>query len=168
MPTILCFVRAVLSNASLCKAYVVCFLTFQQARTGYSKQYRFHGNQHLKKKPRWWDSFDCRHRHASSPNRLIVMYQYRSIHYRLSFSRHENTGSVFRLLPGKEYFECSLILQEQTLKRKGCASHLHLFYVSCGWVKDSITYLKVPNQRCFEVIRRLVYGMRSIGCDYFR
>ena len=31
-------------------------------------------------------------------------------------------------------------------------------------MKDFITSFKVPNQRCFEVNRRLVYGMRSIDC----
>ena len=67
--------------------------------------------------------------------------------------------SSANLLKCKECSECSLILEEQTLKRKGCANHLRLFRVSCGWVKDSITYLKVPNQRCFEVNSRLVYGM---------
>ena len=58
----------------------------------------------------------------------------------------EILDSVFRILPCKEYFECSLILQEQTLKRKGCASDLRVFCVSCGWVKDFISSLKVLNQ----------------------
>ena len=39
--------------------------------------------------------------------------------------------SSANLLKCKECSECSLILQEQTLKRKGCANHLRLFRVSC-------------------------------------
>ena len=80
----------------------------------------------------------------------------------------EILNSVFRILQCKENFECSFILREQAFKRKGCTSHLRLFCVSCGWVKDFVTSLKVPNQRFSEVNRRLVYGMRSIGCGHFR
>ena len=76
----------------------------------------------------------------------------------------EILDSVFRILPCKECFECSLILQEQTLKRKGCASDLRVFCVSCGWVKDFISSHKVRNQWCFEANRRLVYSMRSFDC----
>ena len=56
-------------------------LTFQQVRTGYSKKRRFHGNQHSKKKPRRWDSFDCRHRNQklslwlqnSAPQAVLIV-----------------------------------------------------------------------------------------------
>ena len=55
----------------------------------------------------------------------------------------------------------SIILSEVSFKRKGCSSCLRLFCTSCGWNHSFYTSKKVKKH--FEVNRRLVYGMRSIG-----
>ena len=73
-------------------------------------------------------------------------------------------SSVFNILPCKEYNECSLILSEKDSKRKGCAPHLQLLCCSCGWKKEFFNSSKVS--RYFDVNRRFVYALRSIGCGH--
>ena len=152
-----------------------------KACTKYSKKRKFHGNQHFNKKNvpiSEGDGFpstaDINTRHSASARKIPLPKHSKSPDCGIPSTDPSITGfrfvdmekldSVFRLLPCKECYKCSLILQEKTLKRKGCASHLRLFCISCGWAKDFFTSLKIPNQRCFEVDRSLVYAMRSIGC----
>ena len=73
-------------------------------------------------------------------------------------------SSIFKNLPCKECLECCLILQEMNGKRKGCASCLRLLCCSCGWSIQFSTSKQIS--KFFEVNRRLVYSMRSIGCGH--
>ena len=58
--------------------------------------------------------------------------------------------------------ECSkLVLMEGNSRRHGCASELRILCEGCGWMKTFFTSKK-PG-KCFEVNRRLVYAMRSLG-----
>ena len=49
-------------------------------------------------------------------------------------------------------------------KRKGCASTLRLLCEHCGWKFSFCTSRK--QGKSYELIRRLVYGMRTIGKGY--
>ena len=71
-------------------------------------------------------------------------------------------SGIFELLPCKECKECNLELLEDSGKRKGCASYLHLVCSTCNWKKEFYTSSQV--NRFFEVNRRMVYSMRSVGC----
>ena len=73
----------------------------------------------------------------------------------------EVLASVFELMPCKDCGEFSLTLSEVSFMRKGCSSCLRLFCTSCGWKHSFYTSKKLKKH--FEVNRRLVYGMRSIG-----
>jgi RNase P subunit RPR2 len=53
------------------------------------------------------------------------------------------------------------MLAEVPFKRKGCSSYLRLLCTHCGWKHCFYTSKKV--NKYFEVNRRLVYGMRTIG-----
>ena len=73
----------------------------------------------------------------------------------------EELASVFELICCRDCGKLSIILSEVSFKRKGCSSCLRLFCTSCGWNHSFYTSKKVKKH--FEVNRRLVYGMRSIG-----
>lgn len=55
----------------------------------------------------------------------------------------------------------SIMLAELPFKRKGCSSYLRLLCTNCGWQHCFNTSKKV--KKYFEVNRRLVYGMRTVG-----
>ena len=169
---------ALLYSLVFSEIYPSSLLIMSKARTKYSNKRKFHVNQHLNKKnvhiseddgfPSTADintsnSASSRKiplpKHSKSPDCGIPSTDPSITGFR--FVGMEKLDSVFRLLPCKECYKCSLILQEQMLKRKGCASHLRLFCISCGLAKDFFTSLKIPNQRCFEVNRRLVYAVGS-------
>ena len=60
--------------------------------------------------------------------------------------------------------ECAhftLMLSENHLERKGCASSLRAFCENCGW--KHVFWTSKKQTKSFEVNRRLVYSMRSIG-----
>ena len=71
-------------------------------------------------------------------------------------------GNIFKSMPCKECLECKLELIEDDTKRMGSASCLSLHCSSCGHSEEFYTSKKVGH--CFEVNRRMIYGMRSIGC----
>lgn len=71
-------------------------------------------------------------------------------------------SGIFELLPCKECQQCNLELLEDTGRRKGCASYLYLACSTCSWKKEFYTSSKV--NYFFEVNRRIVYSMRSVGC----
>lgn len=75
----------------------------------------------------------------------------------------EVLAAVFELMPCpcNDCGEFSLTLSEVSFMRKGCSSCLRLFCASCGWKHSFYTSKKIKKH--FEVNRRLVYGMRSIG-----
>ena len=73
----------------------------------------------------------------------------------------EVLASVFELIRCRDCGKLSVILSEVSFKRKGCSSCLRLFCTSYGWNHSFYTSKKVKKH--FEVNRRLVYGMRSIG-----
>jgi len=54
-----------------------------------------------------------------------------------------------------------LLFMQNELNRKACASSLHLLCENCGW-KHSF-YTSEQQGKSFEVNRRLVYSMRTIG-----
>ena len=54
-----------------------------------------------------------------------------------------------------------LVLEDNPRERKGSASHLRVRCEACGWVYTFYTSKKV--QRSFDVNKRLVYAMRSMG-----
>lgn len=70
-------------------------------------------------------------------------------------------SSVFRSMPSKVCHVSDLILEDQPMKRKGCASCLRLLCCTCGWTEQFYTSAQID--RCFEVNRRFVYATRSIG-----
>jgi hypothetical protein len=67
----------------------------------------------------------------------------------------------FQQMPRKFCGECSLNLEDDARKRKGCASHFRLHCGECSWVYTFFTSKKVKH--FFDVNRRFVYAMRSIG-----
>ena len=72
--------------------------------------------------------------------------------------------SVFAQLRCRDCGNLSLLLMEDNLKRKGCASTLRLLCEHCGWKHSFCTSKK--QGKSYEVNRRLVYGMRTIGKGY--
>ena len=73
----------------------------------------------------------------------------------------ELLSELFQQMPCIECGKSCLILEENPRERHGCASHLRLRCDECGWVYTFYTSKKV--KQCFDVNRRLVYAMRSIG-----
>ena len=71
-------------------------------------------------------------------------------------------STIFKILPCKNCKQFTIELSENISKRKGCASSLELQCHSCDWKEEFYTSHKV--NYFFEVNRRLVYAMRSIGC----
>ena len=69
--------------------------------------------------------------------------------------------NVFLLLRCYECGEMDLLFMEDELDRKGCAPSLRLLCENCGW-KHSF-YTSKQQVKSFEVSRRLVYSMRTIG-----
>ncbi len=58
----------------------------------------------------------------------------------------------------------SLTVEDDLTKKNGCASHLMLACQECDWSHNFYTSKKTKGS--YEVNRRLVYGMRSIGSRY--
>ena len=74
----------------------------------------------------------------------------------------EILSEVFQQVVCKECGESSsLVLEDKKFERKGCASHLRLRCEECGWVFSFHSSKKV--NKSFDVNKRLVYAMRSIG-----
>ena len=71
-------------------------------------------------------------------------------------------STIFKILPCKECKQFSLELFENMAKRKGCASNLELHCTGCNWREEFYTSAKI--NYFFEVNRRMVYAMRSVGC----
>ena len=80
------------------------------------------------------------------------------------FCDMEVLSSVFSLLRCGECGDFSLLFMEDNLKRKGCASTLRLLCEQCGWKHSFCTSKK--QGKSFEVNRRIVYGMRTLGKGY--
>ena len=76
----------------------------------------------------------------------------------------EVLSSVFEQLRCGDCGSFSLLLMEDSTKRKGCASTLRLLCEHCGWKFSFCTSRK--QGKSYEVNRRLVYGMRTIGKGY--
>ena len=72
---------------------------------------------------------------------------------------------IFRLLMCPECMSKeSLMLEDDLSKKNGCANHLKLVCLECHWFQDF--YTSKQTKGTFEVNRRVVYGMRSIGNGY--
>ena len=56
---------------------------------------------------------------------------------------------------------CLSLLEDEPCERKGSASHLRVRCEDCGWVYTFYTSKTV--QHSFDINRRFVYAMRSIG-----
>ena len=77
----------------------------------------------------------------------------------------EILSGIFRLLICPECMSKeSLMLEDDLSKKNGCANHLKLVCEECCWFH--IFYTSKQTKGTFEVNRRLVYGMRSIGSGY--
>ena len=76
----------------------------------------------------------------------------------------EVLSSVFAQLRCGDCGNFNLLLMEDNMKRKGCASTLRLLCEHCGWKHSFCTSKK--QGKSYEVNRRLVYGMRTIGKGY--
>ena len=76
----------------------------------------------------------------------------------------EVLSSVFSQLRCDECSDFSLQFTEDNLKQKGCASILRLLCEECGWKHSFCTSKK--QGKSFEIDRRLVYGMRTLGKGY--
>ena len=59
-------------------------------------------------------------------------------------------------------WKCKLEVVEDDAKRMGSASYHSLHCSSCGHSEEFYTSKKIGY--CFEVNRRMIYGIRSIGC----
>ena len=57
--------------------------------------------------------------------------------------------------------ELSLLFMEDEIYRKGCASSLRLLCENCGWIYSF--YTSKQQGKSFEVNRRIVYSMRTLG-----
>ena len=73
-------------------------------------------------------------------------------------------SSVFSQLRCGECGDFSLLFTEDNLKRKVCASTCRLLCEQCGWKHSFCTTKK--QGKSFEINRRLVYGMRTLGKGY--
>ena len=72
----------------------------------------------------------------------------------------EILGQLFQQMVCKECggSNSCLVLEDKHTERKGSASHLRVRCIECGWV-----YTSKQIHNGFDVNRRLVYAMRSIG-----
>ena len=143
----------------------------RRSRSSYTKKRTFRGNQHVSSQQN--DQEPARQISASARkipkskrpklddnhkgNEESTVSGYRFVDMAI-------LSSIFKNLPCKECLECCLILQEMNGKRKGCASCLRLLCCSCGWSIQFSTSKQIS--KFFEVNRRLVYSMRSIGCGH--
>lgn len=145
-----------------------------KVRSKYSRKRKFYGNQFV------GEESEVKKKAISNPapegssvsSRKINITQSRKTKDSISSQESNITGfrlidmeilsAIFKQLPCKECSRLELILHEDTFKRKGCASYLRLLCISCGWIEEFYTSSQVS--RFFEVNRRLVYAMRSIGC----
>ena len=74
----------------------------------------------------------------------------------------EMLGELFTQMVCKECGKCScLVLEDEPRERKGSASHLRVRCKDCGWVYTFYTSKKV--QHSFDINKKFVYAMRSIG-----
>ena len=75
----------------------------------------------------------------------------------------EILGQLFQQMVCKECggSKSCLVLEDKHTERKGSASHLRVRCIECGWVYTFYTSKQIHNG--FDVNRRLVYAMRSIG-----
>ncbi|XP_068750970.1 uncharacterized protein [Montipora capricornis] len=69
--------------------------------------------------------------------------------------------NVLSLLRCHECGESSLSFMEDEIYRKGCASSLRLLCENCGWIYSF--YTSKQQGKSFEVNRRIVYSMRTLG-----
>ena len=76
----------------------------------------------------------------------------------------EVRSSVFEQLRCGDCGSFSLVLMEDSTKRKGCASTLRLLCEHFSWKFSFCTSRK--QGKSYEVNRRLVYGMRTIDKGY--
>ena len=76
----------------------------------------------------------------------------------------EVLSSVFEQLRCGDCGSFSLVLMEDSTKRKGCALTLRLLCEHLGWKFSLCTSRK--QGKSYEVNRLLVYGMRTIGKGY--
>ena len=70
--------------------------------------------------------------------------------------------NIFKMLPCKNCLEFELTLVNDITQRMGCASCYSLQCNNCRWTETFYTSGQVGH--FFEVNRRIVYAMRSIGC----
>ena len=73
----------------------------------------------------------------------------------------ELLGELFTQMVCKECGNACLVLEDEPCEQKGSASHLRVRCKDCGWVYTFYTLKKV--QHSFDINRRFVYAMRSIG-----
>ena len=69
--------------------------------------------------------------------------------------------NVLSMLRCHQCSELNLLFMEDEINRKGCASSLRLLCENCGW-KHSF-YTSKQQGKSFEVNRRIVYSMRTLG-----
>jgi hypothetical protein len=73
----------------------------------------------------------------------------------------ELLGELFTQMVCKECGNSCLVLEDEPRERKGSASHFRVCCKDCRWVYTFYTSKKV--QHSFDINRRFVYAMRSIG-----
>lgn len=146
---------------------------------GFGKKRRFSGNQFQTagKKPRTSDRIEATNTSTSTSTSMSTSASARKIPAQSSTAETEITNenvSGFRLvdleilkdvieaLPCCNCKDFGLQLLEDNNKRMGCASCLYLMCTSCDFKKEFFT--SKVSQNFYEVNRRMVYSMRSIGC----
>lgn len=147
---------------------------YKMARTGNRPRKRkFHGNQHMQRSPK-----SAKIEKPIDENVTIQSASERKIKAKLEVKEEkeeiissslsgyrlvdvEILADVLRLLCCQECGESNIQLTEVSFKRHGCASCLRLLCLDCGCNHCFYTSKKIS--RYYEVNRRLVYGMRTIG-----
>ena len=97
----------------------------------------------------------------SKPCKVEEPYEEEATITGFRFVDMELLGTAFSAMRCADCGEFSIVLLENHLERKGCASSLRVFCENCGWKHEFWTSKK--QTLSFEVNRRLVYSMRSIG-----
>ena len=144
--------------------------------SGYSKKRKYYGSQFQSsestaKKPKVSDQGEKSNANTSASARKIsarISTEHKeSIKKCVSGFRlfdMEILKDIFELLPCSNCQKCCLEFLEDNDNRMGCASYFNLRCSSCKWEKK--LYTSKQNKNFYEVNRRMVYAMRSIGCGH--
>ena len=164
-----------LESLRLCVVFVR-FVGLNMGRTGQrTRKRKFQGNQHSERptKAQRCDLKDSESKFQNTNNQSasqkkieakVEVKEEKNAYSNLTgyrFMDMEILATVFSLMQCDNCGESNIQLSEISFQRHGCASCLRVLCMSCGWKHTFYTSKKVS--RYYEVNRRLVYGMRTMG-----